>query len=522
MSRAGVVSSLLFPRQSGVSDPDALPVTIIGQLPHLTQLSWNHVSHKLAPGVNEQMLQRAISELSPSPTDSLSLYLNRATLAALPSKCARHATPSRAHSVTRLVRTLSRSTSELILVVCERGDALACGCAVARAYPLFSRKSGTPTEVTITVEFVIVDGPQLTSHEIELVENAASSVRLAARIVDTPTNEMHTDAFAQEAQAVANEVGAAVTVIRGEELNKRGFGGIYGVGKAATRPPYLVVLSHCPDGADTNIAWVGKGIVYDTGGLSMKTKTTMPGMKRDLGGAAAVLAAFQVAVKSGFRQNLHAVLCMAENAVGPSATRPDDIHTMYSGRTVEINNTDAEGRLVLADGVSYASKDLKCSIILDMATLTGAQGAATGKVHAAVLCNDGEWEECAVRAGRISADLLHPVPYAPEFHFPEFASSVADMKNSVADRSNALVSCAGLFIGSHLGFDFPGTWIHVDMASPAHVGERATGYGVLLMLVLFGSLSEHELLRLVAPQLPAGLTAGTTSDNNGSKKMRLQ
>merc|ERR1712136_421546 len=154
-------------------------------------------------------------------------------------------------------------------------------------------------------------------------------------------------------------------------MGTQGFGGIYGVGKAAVNPPALAVLSYKPKGATRTVAWVGKGIVYDTGGLSIKGKTAMPGMKRDCGGAAAILGVFR----------------LAENSVGPLATRPDDIHTLYSGRTVEINNTDAEGRLVLADGVVYAHKDLKADIILDMATLTGGQGVATGKYHAAVLSN---------------------------------------------------------------------------------------------------------------------------------------
>jgi probable aminopeptidase NPEPL1 len=105
----------------------------------------------------------------------------------------------------------------------------------------------------------------------------------------------------------------------------------------------------------------------------------MPGMKRDCGGAAGILGAFYAAVRQGFSQNLHAVFCLAENAVGPTATRPDDIHTLYSGKTVEINNTDAEGRLVLSDGVAYANKDLKADIIVDMCTLTGAQGISTGR-----------------------------------------------------------------------------------------------------------------------------------------------
>lgn len=123
---------------------------------------------------------------------------------------------------------------------------------------------------------------------------------------------------------------------------------------------------------------------------------------------------------------------------------------------------------MLADGVVFAKRDLQATIILDMATLTGAQGVATGKYHGAVMCNRDAWEDHAVRAGRSSGDLLAPIVYCPELHFSEFSSAVADMKNSVADRSNALASCAGLFIGAHLGFSYTGVWLHVDMAYPVH------------------------------------------------------
>lgn len=132
---------------------------------------------------------------------------------------------------------------------------------------------------------------------------------------------MNVTHFIEEINKVATELGKSSTVIRGEELNARGFGGIYGVGKAATVPPALVVLKHEPAGATEAYAWVGKGIVYDTGGLSIKGKTNMPGMKRDCGGAAAILGAFYTMVKTGFNQNLYAVFCLAENAVGPNATR---------------------------------------------------------------------------------------------------------------------------------------------------------------------------------------------------------
>ncbi|MGH0184269.1 UNVERIFIED_CONTAM: hypothetical protein FKN15_014405 [Acipenser sinensis] len=428
--------------------------------------------------------------LNPNPTDNCSLYLNYATVAALPSRVSRHNSPSAAQFLTRLVRTcLPGGASRCIVMVCERSEVFASACAIARAFPLFTRRSSATRRTdkrVVTVEFIIVgqDSGPLDAPTLECLANAADGVRLAARIVDTPCNEMNTDHFLEEIKAVGNELGIVptvihgeelkkkgfggiygvgkaaehppalavlshtpegatqtiawvgkgivYTVIHGEELKKKGFGGIYGVGKAAEHPPALAVLSHTPEGATQTIAWVGKGIVYDTGGLSIKGKTSMPGMKRDCGGAAAVLGAFKAAIKQGFKDNLHAVFCLAENAVGPNATRPDDIHLLYSGKTVEINNTDAEGRLVLSDGVAYSSKDLCADIILDIATLTGAQGISTGKYHAAVMTNSEEWEAACVKAGRNSGDLAHPLVYCPELHFSEFTSAVADMKNSVA------------------------------------------------------------------------------------------
>jgi len=293
-------------------------------------------------------------------------------------------------------------------------------------------------------------------------------------------------------------------VVSGEELNKQGFGGIYGVGKAAAHPPAIVVLScrtsqatmRSPERKDKNVVMVGKGIVYDTGGLSIKTKEGMPGMKRDMGGAAAVLQAFDVAVRDGLPAsggyNLYAILCLAENAVGPLATRPDDIHTLYSGKTVEINNTDAEGRLVLSDGVAFAAAHLNPTCIMDIATLTGAQGVATGRKHACVFSNDEQVEALTVAAGKESGDLCFPMPYCPEFFQPEFASACADMKNSVKDRGNATAACAAQFIADNLEEYIAAgkPWVHMDIASPSYDKgtERSTGFGVALLTTLLGKL----------------------------------
>uniref|UniRef100_A0A8C7CQ75 Aminopeptidase like 1 n=1 Tax=Oncorhynchus kisutch TaxID=8019 RepID=A0A8C7CQ75_ONCKI len=272
-----------------------------------------------------------------------------------------------------------------------------------------------------------------------------------------------------EIKTVGTELGITPVIIRGEE-NRKDLE-IYGVGKAVVNPPALAVLSHKPDGATQTIAWVGKGIVYDTGGLRIKGK--------DCCEAAAILGAFKATVNQGFKDNLHAVFCLAENAVGPTATRPDDIHTLYSGKSMEINNTDAEGRLVLSDGVVYASKDLSADIILDMATLTGAQ-----------VCEGCCW--ILVGTGTLCHTLIQNIP---------------NMLNWSHDRKNATSSCAGLFIGSHLGFDWPGVWVHVDIASPVHAGERTTDFGVTLLMALFGQASDNPMLNLVSPLGAATMNA---------------
>ncbi|XP_033626307.1 probable aminopeptidase NPEPL1 [Asterias rubens] len=517
---------LQFSSGNSVSDPRSRSVLILGQLSHLTAISYEAVRSKLEPRVTQETFKVGVDSLHPSPTDSVSLWVNNATIAALPLKASRHNTPSRAHAVTKLVKNgLPGMAKECIVIVCERSCVFASACAAARAYPLFSRRLGSKGSSTrvVTIEFILVgenSSKPLTDGDIQTLAVTADAVRQSARIVDTPCNEMNTDHFLQEVHRVGKELGIVPFIIRGEDLDKQGFGGIYGVGKAAANPPAMAVLSHKPASATQTIAWVGKGIVYDTGGLSIKGKTAMPGMKRDCGGAAGVLGAFASAVKLGFKENLHAIICLAENAVGPLATRPDDIHILYSGRSVEINNTDAEGRLVLGDGVAYAVKDLKADIVLDMATLTGAQGISTGKYHAGLLCNKEEWEEACAVAGRNSGDLVFPLVFCPELHFSEFGSAVADMKNSVMDRGNAQSSCAGLFIGAHIGFDFTGTWIHVDMASPANYGERATGYGVALLVALFGRASHSALLQSVSP-LGQNLSSEVELVGNESKKIRL-
>jgi probable aminopeptidase NPEPL1 len=404
-------------------------------------------------------------------------------LGVLPEPCSRHNSPSRAWAIPGLAaRAGGKQDAAVALLLSEDAHARAATLAVARAFPGYTRASGRTLARTLTVLAIGEGGQPLTDARLQ---RGMDAVRLATRLVDMPTSELHTDRFVEEARAVAAEVGAEIGVIAGEELAQQGFGGLWSVGRCATHKPALVALRTGPADAARTVAWVGKGIVYDTGGLSMKTKTGMPGMKGDMAGAAAVLAAFRAAALAGTRDRLVAVLCLAENAVGPEATRPDDIITMKSGRTVEVNNTDAEGRLVLADGLAWVVATYKPDLCVDLATLTGAQLIATGRVHAALYANRAEVEADAVAAGLRAGEPCHPLPYAPELFRKEFKSKVADMKNSVKDRENAQSSCAGQFIANHFPDSVP--WVHVDLAGPASSGERGTGFGVGLLLELLGA-----------------------------------
>ncbi|KAI9014660.1 hypothetical protein BC832DRAFT_162150 [Gaertneriomyces semiglobifer] len=339
-----------------------------------------------------------------------------------------------------------------ITLVLDTADAVpAAGLAVARAYPMYSRKTGKDNEDrNIYVEFITKNG-SVSNEVLSKISITAESIRLCARLVDTPC--------------------VKTTIISGTDLRDQGFGGLWNVGKAASNPPALVVLEHNPEKAsnDSRYVFVGKGIVYDTGGLSIKISGNMVGMKEDMGGSAACFSAFVSAVKNGYSGYLACVLCLAENAVGPNAQRPDDILTLYSGKTIEVNNTDAEGRLVLADGVAYAAKNLRATHIIDMATLTGAQLITTGNKFASILSNSTSFESKVIQSGQKIGDWCFPILYAPETLKKEFDSKVADFRNSVKDRMNAQTSCAGHFVeicgGLRESGDeaWKGEWAHVDM-----------------------------------------------------------
>ncbi|CAI5445397.1 unnamed protein product [Caenorhabditis angaria] len=451
----------------------------------------NHVRDK-------EQWKSAIDRL---PTNGrVSLNLDLAQVITIPEKASRHNTPSNSPSIYKELKSVSYPEDVRnvhILLYSDYEHVLASVAAVARTFYKFSLKtSGAPKALKVNLDVVTTNGKQLTNEDTKFLDDLCESIRETARLIDTPANVLTTNALVDEAIQVAQKIGAKLTIIKGDELLAKGFGGIYHVGKAGPTPPAFVVLSHEVAGSDENIALVGKGVVYDTGGMQIKGKTGMPNMKRDMGGAAGMLEAFSTLVQNGFSKTLHACLCIVENNISPAANKPDDVITMLSGKTVEINNTDAEGRLILADGVFYAKETLKATTIIDMATLTGAQAYLSGKYHAAGMTNDDELEHNIIQAGKNSGDLVAPMLFAPDLFFGDLRSPIADMRNSNLGKMEGPPSAiAGLFIGSHINFGEGLRWLHLDIAAPAESGDRATGYGPALFAALLGKYTSVPILK---------------------------
>ncbi len=405
----------------------------------------------------------------------------RVTVGVLPDTVSRHATATRAESVRKLTAAAGLSDAKNAVLIClDDAEHLVAACiAVGRALPDFSLKSRKPKARSLAIACALPDGAfvKVRPQTKDVVQRG----REAARFVDTPPTDLNPGAFAAAAKKLLRAVpGVKVSEVVGDALLKKKLGGIHAVGRTARSQPRMLVATVNPT-KKRHIALVGKGVTYDTGGLHLKGRGAMETMKADMGGSAAVLGAFLALARHHKKCQLTLIMCLAENAIGPHAYKPDDVITMHSGKTVEINNTDAEGRLLLADGCSYAARVLKADTVIDAATLTGAQGVATGQHFGAVVSNDEDVEQALCAAGRSSGDMCWALPFAPEFFRSEFASPIADMRNSVKNRSNAQVSCAAEFV--HWNVDGSGArWGHVDLAYPAFRGNRGTGYGVALLV----------------------------------------
>ncbi|MFF3610940.1 leucyl aminopeptidase [Streptomyces sp. NPDC002580] len=292
----------------------------------------------------------------------------------------------------------------------------------------------------------------------------------ARDLVNTPPNDLNPESFAAVATAAGKEHGVKVQVLDEKALVKGGFGGILGVGAGSAAGPRLVKLSYTSSKATKHLAFVGKGITYDSGGISLKPAGHNETMKCDMAGAAAVFAAVVTAARLGLEVNVTGWLALAENMPSGSATRPGDVLRMYSGKTVEVLNTDAEGRLVLADALWKASEE-KPDAIVDVATLTGAMVLALGNRTFGVMANDDSFRASIVEAAEEVGEESWPMPL-PEHLRKGMDSPTADLANMGERMGGGLV--AGLFLREFVGEGI--TWAHLDIAGPAFNEAGPFGY----------------------------------------------
>ncbi len=296
----------------------------------------------------------------------------------------------------------------------------------------------------------------------------AKNVALARDLVNTPPSHLRPGDLAEVAREECTRAGLAVEVLDEKALKRGGYGGILGVGAGSTAPPRLVHISY--RGGGPKVALIGKGITFDSGGLSLKPAASMEEMKSDMGGAAAVLATVLAASELGLAVDVEAWVPMAENMPSGTAIRPSDVLTMHSGLRVEVNNTDAEGRLILADALSRASQDAP-EVMLDVATLTGAQLVALGARTTAVMSNDDDLREEVLAAAAAAGEGSWGMPLPPELR-KGLDSEIADMVNT-GPREGGMLT-AGLFLKEFVGEGI--RWAHLDIAGPAYNSGTAYGY----------------------------------------------
>ena len=299
----------------------------------------------------------------------------------------------------------------------------------------------------------------------------ADAMTLVRDLVNTGPSDLYPATLAAEAERVADAAGLDVEVLDEKALADGGYGGLTGVGQGSVHPPRLARVAYTNPDATKTVVLVGKGITFDSGGLSLKPPKSMEAMKSDMGGAAAVLAAVSVIAQLGPAVNVVGYLCMAENMPSGTAQRPSDIITMYGGRTVEVLNTDAEGRLVMADALARSAADSP-DLLIDVATLTGAQLVALGPRIMGVMANDDAVLHGVVDAARRAGEAAWPMPLPEELR-KGLDSPVADIANVTQERNGGML-VGGLFLREFVPDGV--RWAHLDIAGPAYHEGEPYGY----------------------------------------------
>jgi leucyl aminopeptidase len=373
----------------------------------------------------------------------------------------------------------------------DRGDAataLAEGVLLGGYQFLQYKSDAKPSKLRRVV--VLGRGGNRIDNGLTRGQTISNAVLWARDLVNTPSGEKSPAQFARAAQKLLRDKGVKVEVLDPAALKKEKLGGLLGVGQGSHQSPRLVKMTYSPASAKGKVALVGKGVVFDSGGLSLKTASGMETMKTDMSGAAAVIAAMSALRDLGVKTKVVAFTPMVENMPSGTAIRPGDVLRIRNGKTVEVLNTDAEGRLILADGLSLATEE-KPDAIVDLATLTGACVVALGEKIAGLMTTNDSWGEQVRAAADRAGEPVWPLPL-PDDYNALIESEIADIKNIGSGGYGGALT-AGLFLAAFVG-DVP--WVHLDIAGPARAGKDdgvavrgGTGFGVRTLLQL---LSDYK------------------------------
>ena len=325
------------------------------------------------------------------------------------------------------------------------------------------------------------------------LEGVASGIITARDLINEPPNVLHPEEFAKRTKTLLTKLGVKVDILGEAEMKKLGMGSLLGVGQGSDRESQLVVMhwTGARKKTDAPVAFVGKGVCFDSGGLSLKTGAGMMGMKGDMGGAAAVVGAMQALSSRKAKVNAVGVIGLVENMPDSKAQRPDDVVKSMSGQTIEVLNTDAEGRLVLADAMTYAQRKFKPKFVIDLATLTGAIIMALGPEHAGLFSNDDKLANRITEAGKAVGESVWRLPLGPNYD-KLLRSKIADMKNIGGPSAGSIT--AAQFLQRFVENKTP--WAHLDIAGvawqdgeqKAHAPSWGIGWGVRILNEL---VAEH-------------------------------
>jgi leucyl aminopeptidase len=397
----------------------------------------------------------------------------------------------------------SKSLATTLSAGRDGGDVQAIAEALGLASYKFTKLSAETKPVTLKRAKLVVDDPAVVRRDLARAATIVTAVHRARDLANTPSLTKTPDWLATQARELTEAAGLTVVIRDETQLAAEGFGGIVAVGMGSAHPPRLVEMTWSPEGATRHVVLVGKGITFDSGGLSLKPPDSMPGMKTDMAGGAAVIATMAALADLGVTAKVTGLVPMAENMPGDAAVRPGDVVTHYDGRTDEVLNTDAEGRIVLADALAYAVATLSPDVVIDIATLTGAASVGLGKRHGALYATTASLRDSLLSASAVGGERLWSMPLEADYR-DALDSDIADLRNignpELEYNGGSIV--AALFLREFVGTT---TWAHLDVAGPARadadedeVTKGATGFGVRTFLRWLEALSAD-------PETVAGL-----------------